>query len=264
MNEDQGQTVYRNQLPEKFEMAVGLAIASFVLAILAIPLSFSIFVGAIAAVIALIIAIVGLSKTNYLKGTFITAIVLSIIALIISGGVAYFYYNSIAPLLNDGGLEFTKNEKIGLYTPDMNLTTIDGEQIKLSELEGRKVVLAFWATWCPPCKKEIPHFNEIAKNADPNELLVIGISSEKESALKSFAQQTEINYPIVSKDDLPVPYDTITSIPTTVFLDEEGIIRSWISGYHDLESLKAEIAKLDKPKQQPAQGQQAADEPNGM
>jgi len=85
----------------------------------------------------------------------------------------------------------------------------------------------------------------LRKEIDPNQLVIIGISSEPEGILKSFVKQNEINYPIVSADDLPAPYNKIVSIPTTFFLDRNGIIQEVLNGYHDYESLHENAVMSD-------------------
>lgn len=131
-------------------------------------------------------------------------------------------------------------EYIGIATPDMTLTDLDGNKIILSELKGKRIVLDFWATWCPPCKKEIPHFIELRKTTDSKELVIIGISNESAEKIKGFAEKHDINYPLVSTrdDKLPEPYNKITSIPTTFFIDRQGVIENVLVGYHSFEELK--------------------------
>jgi len=128
-------------------------------------------------------------------------------------------------------------EWLGKPSPDLTVTDINGNEIKLSDLKGKRVILDFWATWCPPCKKEIPHFVKMRNEIDPNKLVIIGISSESAEVLKKFAAENKINYPIVSAVDLPAPYDKIMSIPTTFFIDRSGIIQEVLNGYHDFEML---------------------------
>jgi peroxiredoxin len=123
-------------------------------------------------------------------------------------------------------------------SPDFTVRTIDGNEIRLSSLRGKRVVLDFWATWCPPCKKEIPHFIKIRNEISPGELVIIGISSESAETVKKFAANNGINYPVASESNLPVPYDNIISIPTTFFIDRNGIIQKVLQGYHDLATLR--------------------------
>jgi peroxiredoxin len=148
----------------------------------------------------------------------------------------------------------------GVLAPDISVTTLEGKTLKLSELKGKRVVLDFWATWCPPCRKEIPHFIELANGASPDELVIIGISSEDADTLKAFVKKNGINYPIALADDLPSPYSDVTGIPTTFFIDRQGVIQDVLVGYHDFNQLKSRALATDtvgEPKPAPNAGQTA-------
>lgn len=129
-------------------------------------------------------------------------------------------------------------EYIGVAAPDQTLTDLDGNETVLSEQKGKRIVLDFWATWCPPCVKEIPHFIRLANETKRKDLIIIGISSEDKNLLKDFVKEKGINYPIVSMDNLPSPYGDVSSLPTTFFIDRNGIIQDILVGYHDYETLK--------------------------
>jgi len=127
---------------------------------------------------------------------------------------------------------------VGKPAPDFTVTTLSGESITLSDLKGRRVILDFWATWCPPCIDEIPHFVQLSNEFHPQELFLIGISSEDVATLQSFRNEHNMNYPVASADLDPSPYGDIQAIPTTFFLDKNGIIQQVVVGYHDYEGLK--------------------------
>jgi peroxiredoxin len=126
----------------------------------------------------------------------------------------------------------------GVAAPDFSVTTLDGKTVQLSELKGKRVIVDFWATWCPPCVREIPHFIKLNSESPADELAIVGISSEDENTLKSFVKKKGINYSIASADHLPAPYDEVRSIPTTFFIDRKGIIQDVLVGYHDFGKLK--------------------------
>ena len=126
------------------------------------------------------------------------------------------------------------------------------------------MVLDFWATWCPPCRKEIPHFIELVNDPGAGDLVVIGISRESEETLAAFAQEQGINYPVASAEDLPAPFGEVRSIPTTFFVDRNGVIQTVFEGYRDFQTLKdaalaedfkgeaADLPVLDAPEIDPA------------
>jgi len=227
--------------PAGLQAGIGLAVASFVLGLVSLPLSLFV-VGAGTGLIGFILAIIHLSKKLPLKGMAVCGLVLSVVGG--TAGVAFgvFYGVSIYKTFSMmGDLQDAAFEQyVGIATPDMTLTDLDGNKITLSELRGRRVILDFWATWCPPCKKEMPHFMELRKTTDDKELVIIGISNESAGKIKGFAEKRNINYPLISTrgDELPEPYNKITSIPTTFFIDRQGVIEKVLVGYHSFEELK--------------------------
>jgi len=229
------------KLPPGLQAGIGLAVASFVLGIVSLPLSFFV-IGAGTGLVGLILAIVHLSKRLPLRAMALWGLVLSVVGTTAGAGLGVFYglsfYQSYSMMkeYEEKGFE----EYIGTAAPEMTLTDLEGNKVTLSELKGKRVVLDFWATWCPPCKKEIPHFIELRKTTKPQELVIIGISNEPAEKIRAFAKKHGINYPLVSvpNDELPEPYSDIFSIPTTFFIDPQGIIESVLSGYHSLEELK--------------------------
>jgi peroxiredoxin len=153
----------------------------------------------------------------------------------------------------DSSASVTKYQ--GIVAPDFTVTTLDGQKIALSELKDKRIVLDFWATWCPPCRKEIPHFIQLTKDISSNDLRIVGISHEDVKTLEKFAQKEGINYPIASAKGLPAPYSDVRVIPTTFFIDRHGIIQTVVVGYHDLATLKSYAMQKDyegEPKLPPA------------
>jgi thiol-disulfide isomerase/thioredoxin len=128
------------------------------------------------------------------------------------------------------------------------MTTLDGTKIKLSELKGRRVIVDFWATWCPPCVAEIPHFVRLRKEVATNDLVIIGISSEEADTLRPFVKKQRISYPIATAENLPSPFSDVESIPTTFFIDAEGLIQEVAVGYHDFNELKTHALKIASPR----------------
>jgi thiol-disulfide isomerase/thioredoxin len=117
------------------------------------------------------------------------------------------------------------------------------------------VVLDFWATWCPPCVREIPHFIRLHNETSRDDLIIVGISSEADSKLKPFVKKYGVSYPIASANDLPSPYSDVRAIPTTFFIDRQGVIQSVLVGYHELKELKTRAQSPDfkgEPKSAPA------------
>ena len=233
----------RAELPPGSRAGIGLAVASFVLGLVSLVLSLFV-IGAVFGVAGLVLGIVHLSKRMpFFKTMAVWGIALSVIGSLAGIGLGVFYgiyIYRVTSEMKEWQAE-SYEEYIGAPTPDIKLTDIEGNDIVLSQLKGKRVVLDFWATWCPPCKKEIPHFIRLVNEKESDNLAIIGISSEDTNVLKDFVKENGINYPIVSADNLPFPYDQISSVPTTFFIDRNGIIQSVLVGYQDYKTLKENV-----------------------
>ena len=222
---------------------LGTAIAALVLGIMSIL--YSLFViGAILGLVGAIIAIVHLAKQLPRKGLTTAGLALSIIGILVSCGFLALYsvgvYRGFKMPFGARYYQFDKYN-IGKAAPQTSMKTIDGEEIKLSDLKGKRVLLDFWATWCPPCKKEIPHLIELRKTTNANELVIIGISDEPPDVIRRFRQQMQINYPLVSEpnsEGLLPPFNKVNSIPTFFIIDANGTIENANTGYVSYEQLK--------------------------
>jgi cytochrome c biogenesis protein CcmG/thiol:disulfide interchange protein DsbE len=138
-------------------------------------------------------------------------------------------------------------ETAGNPAPSFTLQDLNGKQVSLSDFRGKVVVLDFWATWCPPCVKEIPHFIELYEQYKDKGFAMVGISVDREgvSVVKSFAGKHRINYPILMTDgQVDKAYGGITGIPTTFVIDRAGNIRQKYVGYRDKAVFEADIKAL--------------------
>jgi thiol-disulfide isomerase/thioredoxin len=130
-----------------------------------------------------------------------------------------------------------KQTLIGSQSPDFSFTGVDGTHYNLSDFKGKKIILDFWATWCPPCVAEIPHFVAIQKEY-PN-VQVIGISVDRGSAVQAvrdFIVDKNINYPItMGNEDIIAKFGDIKSIPTTFLIDENFTVKQKAVGYKNKE-----------------------------
>jgi peroxiredoxin len=136
----------------------------------------------------------------------------------------------------------------GKEAPDFNVTDITGKQHTLSQYRGKNVILIFWATWCNPCLKEIPHLIELRKTYGEDKLAMLGISfigpmNSTEAVRKLVAANPAINYTIISTDEsnLPGPYSEITGIPSSFFIDPQGRIKMATEGMISLPQIMAII-----------------------
>lgn len=111
--------------------------------------------------------------------------------------------------------------------PDFALKSVDGKVVKLSDYKGKVIILDFWATWCPPCRKGIPDLISI-QNEYKNDVVIIGVSLDGDKTIKDvpdFIKQYGINYPIVYGDEkIVTAYGGIQAIPTAFVIDKKGNI----------------------------------------
>src|SRR3979490_3326149 len=118
-----------------------------------------------------------------------------------------------------------KGQLIGNLAPDFELPALDGKNLKLSNLRGKAVLLNFWATYCGPCKIEMPWFVELQKEYGPQGFQIVGVAMDDASteAIAKFAKQMGVNYPIVlGQESVGQSYGGVGVLPTTFFLDRDG------------------------------------------
>ncbi|HDL65102.1 MAG TPA: TlpA family protein disulfide reductase [Proteobacteria bacterium] len=131
--------------------------------------------------------------------------------------------------------------------PDFNLKKLEGGTIKLSDYRGKVIILDFWATWCPPCRKEIPDFVELQKEYGDKGLIILGISLDQnpKQALPAFIKKYKVNYPILLTDGkVDKSYGGVTGIPTTFIIDRKGEIYKHYVGFRPKHVFATDIKAL--------------------
>ncbi len=119
--------------------------------------------------------------------------------------------------------------------PDFSLKTLNGQEITLSGLRGKVILLDFWATWCGPCKESIPHLAQLYRNQRERGFELIGMSKDRLEDIemvRRFVTSMEIPYPIVITPDEVARKYRVTGLPTAILIDRRGTIRERIVGFN--------------------------------
>ena len=133
----------------------------------------------------------------------------------------------------------------GKPAPDFTLTDLAGNEHKLSDYRGKDVMIIFWATWCPPCKIEVPDLIELRKTTNQENLAMLAISDEDPALVKKFVADRKMNYTVLlDKGNMPAPFGvqriyTTTGIPGSFFIDPQGKIKLATAGLLSLREIKA-------------------------
>jgi peroxiredoxin len=132
--------------------------------------------------------------------------------------------------------------------PEFSLKDANGQTVRLADYRGKVVLLDFWATWCGPCKIEIPWFMEFEKEFKDQGFAVLGVSMDEDgwSAIKPYVQNMKMNYRVLlGNDAISTAYGGLDSLPTTLLIDREGGIASTHVGVSmGKEEFKDAIVKL--------------------
>lgn len=131
--------------------------------------------------------------------------------------------------------------------PDFTLEDMNGEAFTLSEQEGKVVVLNIWATWCVPCREEIPDFIELQKEMRDDGVLFVGVSLDEKGwkAVRPFASKYAVNYPLLVDDGSVFKgYGPFRGIPMTFIINKKGKVERVASGVVNIKALTFTLEKL--------------------
>lgn len=120
----------------------------------------------------------------------------------------------------------------GILAPDLQLKDINGQSVSLSNFRGKPVLLNFWATWCPPCRYELPFLQEIYGEWSERGLVLLTIDvGESTATVKDFVAKNKLTLPVLldTKRSVAQKY-AVTAYPTTFFIDREGMVKQKIIG----------------------------------
>jgi peroxiredoxin len=168
-------------------------------------------------------------------------------AILIGLGFVWVWISRIPS--GTSGQEEIQAPQTGFTAPDIALETSSGDLLELRDLRGQAVILNFWASWCPPCRAEMPAFQQAVDEFADTDLIVLGVNSTSQDSLanvEKFIQEYQLKFtiPLDIQGQASRSYQVL-SLPTTFFIDREGIIKKVIvGGPIPLSLLRVEVQHL--------------------
>ena len=138
--------------------------------------------------------------------------------------------------------------ELGSRLPDFSVKDLQGREISTNDLHRKVILIDFWATWCQPCKKEMPGYQKLMDRYGPRGFAVIGFKfdtmADTEDPLQ-FARRMGVRYPLaVAPDELKQKFGGIEGLPTTMLYDRKGILRKKVIGFEYRDAIEAAIGPL--------------------
>jgi thiol-disulfide isomerase/thioredoxin len=164
-----------------------------------------------------------------------------VVVAVVVAGMLYFGFHSARRSV--AGTPMLKQASIA---PDFTLESLDGKSMKLSDLRGHAVLLNFWATYCGPCKIEMPWFVELQKQYGAQGLQIVGVAMDDASKedIAKFAKDMGVNYPIlIGKESVGDEYGGIPALPETFFIGRDGKLMDKIIGLKGKGEIEEDIKK---------------------
>lgn len=180
-------------------------------------------------------------------------IILIVLVIGMVGWAVYEYIDSSeeTAVTQEDKTENAEMENVGLSdgqtAPDFKLETLEGKEVSLSDYRGQRVIVNFWATWCPPCRAEMPDFQKLYEEEDI-EILAVNLteSEQNQAAITDFTKELGLTFPI------PMDYKSVVSqmyevqaYPTSYMIDSEGKIHFSARGAMNYDLMQKELSKMN-------------------
>lgn len=180
------------------------------------------------------------------RDALVLIVVVVAVAVMISSAVFYSRKHSTLPAPSSNTTASLQGNVQGVAAPDFTLKSLDGKDVRLSDYKGKAVLLNFWATYCQPCKIEMPWFAELQKQYAPQGLEVVGVAMDDVTpeTIKKFASDLGVNYPIlIGKESVADLYGGMQFLPTTFYIDRQGKIVDRVFGLVSHSEIEGNIKK---------------------
>ncbi|KAF0150557.1 MAG: alkyl hydroperoxide reductase [Ignavibacteria bacterium] len=186
--------------------------------------------------------------TKQMRGRIYTGVFFAVIILLFVFNNADYLFGGEEPNGPYPPSYVPTGEQKSVQAPDFELPTSDGKKLKFSSLKGKVVIVDFWATWCPPCRKGVPDLVELKKKYGKKGFEIVGISldgPQTKGDVVPFIKEYGINYPVVyGNQAVTVSYGGVQSIPTAFIIDKQGKIVATYVGLKPIEVYEEHIKKL--------------------
>jgi thiol-disulfide isomerase/thioredoxin len=151
------------------------------------------------------------------------------------------------------GLVKANADLTGKAAADFKLTSIGGKEISLQDLKGKFVLLDFWATWCEPCRRDLPAVEKLHQEFHRKGLVVLGVDGREDSeAVRQFLSSSKLSYPILlTPDSGMIQSYNVTAFPTVVLIDADGKVVYYHVGAGGDKALRESLAKLGLESESP-------------
>ena len=171
-------------------------------------------------------------------------VILLVVAMVVSLMLVFGFHMARK---GDGQASTGAGDLKGKPAPEFTLQSLDGKDVHLADFRGKAVLLNFWATWCEPCKIEMPWFVELQKQYGPEGLQIVGISADEgdsKDGVSEFAKKMGVNYPILlGKEAVVDAYGGVQFLPTTFYIDRNGKITDRVFGLKGKGEIEDDIKK---------------------